>query len=66
MEDREIILCYTCKGKGFTVKETLTDFHRREYDYENVKCRDCDGSGRLIKTITTKIKAYKQEEYDEI
>jgi len=48
-EERKIILCFSCEGKGY--KEVRTS----SYDTEFVDCDICAGKGRLLKTITTTI-----------
>ena len=43
----EIILCYTCEGRGVVEESECTDYHRNDFDewYEN--CPRCNGTGRL-------------------
>lgn len=54
----EIILCNSCQGTGITY-----GMKREHYGYDTkyfpTVCKDCKGSGRLIKTIT--IKPYEQD-----
>lgn len=52
---REIILCAACKGVGWEELNEVTDYHKRDYRYWWVECRRCEGSGRIIKTTTTKV-----------
>ena len=49
--DREIQICYMCKGTGTHIREELTCYHKREYDYFYEHCDACDGSG-LVALIT--------------
>ena len=51
--DEEIILCERCGGTGIIEHSELTDYHKGEYEYTNFICGDCNGSGRLKKTIRT-------------
>lgn len=44
---KKVISCETCKGTGYTSREELTDYHRREYDVFTDKCHKCKGDGRL-------------------
>lgn len=48
-----IKVCPTCGGKGFTTRDVLTDYHRREYDTEFHQCVRCEGSGRLECRVPT-------------
>ena len=56
MKESKILICKTCKGKGTTEHSELQDYHRGEYKYWNEVCWKCKGTGRLLQTITTKIK----------
>lgn len=55
----EIIICDTCKGKGYILCEKLTNYHKSDYITWKEDCNDCGGSGRLQKTIITEIVPYK-------
>lgn len=51
--DYSVVVCGSCDGKGYTTRDVLTDYHRREYDTEMHKCCRCEGSGRLECKVTT-------------
>ncbi len=46
--EHKVILCARCKGFGFTEKEELVDYHKRDYATIRSKCSSCEGDGRLI------------------
>lgn len=48
-----VIACPNCKGRGFTSKEEMTDYHRNDYDMFHYKCACCDGEGRVVETKKT-------------
>ena len=53
-EKTQVVICFECKGNGYTVTEKLIDYHKREYDYTEAECKHCAGTGRLIeKTVVT-------------
>lgn len=37
--------CDSCKGKGWTKKTEVTNYHDYTENTYRVKCKDCDGSG---------------------
>ena len=45
-----VVLCERCKGYGFTEKEELSDYHKREYSTYRTTCDHCEGDGRMIKS----------------
>jgi hypothetical protein len=45
-----VILCDKCNGYGFSEKEELTDYHKREYTTYRSSCSKCEGDGRMIQT----------------
>jgi len=45
---KEIILCPNCKGKGILDHEVR--INEDDWELTALKCSDCVGSGRLIKT----------------
>lgn len=65
MHTVEIILCNYCRGSGIINEETMIDYHKSLYSSTKVKCRHCNGSGRLEKVAITEIKAYTPEKWDE-
>jgi DnaJ-class molecular chaperone len=54
-EDREIIICSNCKGKGYYQESKLTNYHHNEYDYWDETCPMCNGKGRMLKTTLINI-----------
>jgi len=50
---QNVILCDTCSGYGTQSHSELSDPHRGEYKEWNTVCRDCNGTGRLLKVVTT-------------
>lgn len=52
-ELNQIILCFKCHGKGYTTRDNLIDYHKREYDVEIIPCKMCDNKGRLNKYTKT-------------
>jgi DnaJ-class molecular chaperone len=52
IKNHEIALCKKCGGKGSTLEEVLSDYHRGKYHYDNRPCYRCNGTGR-VKIITT-------------
>jgi DnaJ-class molecular chaperone len=62
MTQTSIIICGTCDGRGFTERDELVDYHRREYDTIRTKCRNCGGSGRMKKVVRTEVTAFVPEE----
>lgn len=64
MKKEEIILCTNCKGSGVLRFETLTDYHKGEYDvwydvwYED--CHSCEGQGIIVKCTEVTYKPYKK------
>jgi len=53
-----ITICEQCEGKGYEDKSELEDYHKGEYRYWEILCRQCKGTGRIItKTETTEITA---------
>lgn len=49
---KKIISCETCKGVGFTEKDELSCYHKREYTTIHNACYQCKGDGRLVETTT--------------
>jgi len=54
----EIIICGACNGDGTKQNQEIDDYHRCEYTYWTTVCESCNGSGRLLKTITVTTAAY--------
>ena len=50
--DTSIVICDSCKGKGYKVNYALTDYHRNEHDIEKYQCPVCKGTGRLEEKTT--------------
>lgn len=46
----ETIQCPCCKGKGFTEREELTDYHKGEYDTFRDDCEYCNKVGAVKRT----------------
>lgn len=64
MEKREVTICGTCKGQGYTTRLGRGpdgDGDPREWGLMTLKseCSDCEGSGRLLKI--TSYKPFKPE-----
>jgi DnaJ-class molecular chaperone len=55
----EIIICKNCDGKGTVENRDLVDYHKGIYDISHETCHICKGSGRMKKTTTVIIEAYK-------
>ena len=64
MHTVEIILCNRCRGTGIIYHDDLVDYHKAIYHTTKIRCRECKGSGRLEKEMTTEIKAYVPEKWD--
>lgn len=56
--DKEIIICTDCSGEG---KISKKEFCQKEIEtvFKTLKCKSCQGTGRLIKTTTIKYKPFK-------
>jgi DnaJ-class molecular chaperone len=50
----QIILCPTCGGNGYHECSEVTDYHKRESRYWKVKCKTCNGKGRMIESRSVK------------
>lgn len=48
--EKEIIICDKCKGVGH--KNEVVRVGAYDSELYTYKCKECNGSGRLIKTIT--------------
>jgi hypothetical protein len=55
----EVILCVACKGNGHIYTDVLTCYHKREYDTHISECKNCKGTGRILKTTVVTYDAYK-------
>lgn len=55
-----VVACYNCEGKGVYYTQTLTDYHRGEYDTKQHVCHICEGSGLLTEDVKVTYKPYKQ------
>lgn len=55
----EVILCSSCKGKGYNLTDVLVDYHKREYETHRSDCIYCKGSGRMWKKTTVTYEAFK-------
>ena len=53
---REIVICDSCKGEGYRIHQTMTNYHRGEYDEKRYECPRCKGKGRLVKETTVQYK----------
>jgi DnaJ-class molecular chaperone len=63
---QQIIICTSCKGKGFHELNELVDYHKGDYRYWNEICTRCRGSGRMIERKTTEYIPFIQlEQVDE-
>jgi DnaJ-class molecular chaperone len=51
--ERLILMCPSCQGLGKQDERTSA------YDTERVICKDCDGTGRIIKVVTTEYLPFK-------
>ena len=63
METITVIICSTCKGKGEIRRKESRDYHKGIYDYWYESCSDCQGSGKLIETVTTTTKPFSKPEF---
>lgn len=60
----EIIICDQCGGKGFKDISDLVDYHQGVcggYSHKAVKCNECEGSGRMKKTLSITIEPWKPD-----
>ncbi|NMC57801.1 MAG: hypothetical protein GYA51_00175 [Candidatus Methanofastidiosa archaeon] len=48
--EHEIMLCKKCDGTGVFKWSELADYHKGEYDYYSETCKECNGTGRIVKT----------------
>lgn len=55
----EVILCTACKGNGHIYTDVMTDYHKREYETYKTECKNCKGTGRLLKTTVVTYEAFK-------
>ena len=44
----EVAVCKTCEGLGYTFREELVDYHKRDYATFRDKCSRCLGDGRVV------------------
>jgi len=49
-QNKEVLSCSHCSGTGWTSREELTDYHKREYSTFNDQCKFCKGDGRITRT----------------
>lgn len=52
-ETTKVVVCHVCKGKGVLTKAKLTCYHKGEWDYWNVECPHCNGSGLMQEKVVT-------------
>jgi DnaJ-class molecular chaperone len=55
--EKEVIICNNCNGRGH--KDEYVRANAYESEAKLVKCKFCEGTGRLVKTII--IEAFKEE-----
>jgi DnaJ-class molecular chaperone len=48
--EHEIMLCKKCDGTGVFKWSELADYHKGEYDFYSETCKECNGTGRIVKT----------------
>ena len=48
--EHEIMLCKKCDGTGVFKWSELTDYHKSECDFYSETCKECNGTGRIVKT----------------
>ena len=67
MTTEEIITCGMCNGSGRALKETgEIDLESRGLKVKKViPCRPCRGTGRMFKVVSTIIKPFDQDVFDE-
>ena len=59
MKTVEVVLCSSCKGRGYLLVENCVDYHRGIYDNDKKDCRKCDNTGRLLKITTVEFEKLK-------
>ena len=54
-----VVICEDCDGKGYRVEERLVNYHKSEYDYEQIQCMTCNSTGRMWKEENITYKPFK-------
>lgn len=55
MAIKEIKICPTCKGYG------TVEYPDRHGSYDKLVCNSCQGSGRIIETITKETRPFNEK-----
>ena len=61
----QIEICGGCEGKGFSTFQQSYDGQTGAYDYEDVVCPLCEGSGRTMRVTTVKVVPYTPDKIKE-
>lgn len=60
----EVEVCDLCEGLGYTFREELTDYHKRDYSTFRDLCKRCEGDGRVVvHTISVEVRKIEEREY---
>ena len=60
---KKIIICPTCKGVGKLHIRRDVGTHKSEYEYEDKKCKECKGSGRLYQEVCISTEPFNPKNY---